>query len=90
MFEIKLHLFNAVMLEVKELLERDVAMYQIGDSVTDSKIHDLNKMMASSSRKPPKTTYKPGYDDQLLYIFTSGTTGKPKAARFPNSRSVNT
>ncbi|XP_054282944.1 long-chain fatty acid transport protein 1-like [Macrosteles quadrilineatus] len=80
--------FTSVITEAKDLLEEEVKFYQVGDTVPVENILDLSKMMTLSSRKPPNTTYKPGYDDQLLYIFTSGTTGKPKAARFPNSRFI--
>ncbi|KOX75216.1 Long-chain fatty acid transport protein 4, partial [Melipona quadrifasciata] len=65
-------------------------LYRVG-SLSNSKIsklkdNDLDALMANVSSAPPVSEEKSAYHDQLVYIFTSGTTGLPKAAVITNSR----
>lgn len=71
-------------------LSSEFTLYRIGNS-SDSKISklndkDLDALIADASPTPPVLQEKGCYNDQLLYIFTSGTTGLPKAAVITNSR----
>lgn len=47
---------------------------------------NLTKLLDEASSDRVTITDPPGYRDHLMYIFTSGTTGLPKAAVMPNSR----
>lgn len=50
---------------------------------------DLQTLMSQVPRDPPTGNIKkPGHHDELLYIFTSGTTGMPKAAVITHSRYI--
>lgn len=49
---------------------------------------DLSKTVRDFSIENPVTTSKVKGSDQLAYIFTSGTTGLPKASIFSHSRMV--
>lgn len=50
---------------------------------------DFNSELDSSSKLNPKTTYDSYLSTMSMYIFTSGTTGLPKAALQNNSRLLN-
>ncbi|CAK9807301.1 Long-chain fatty acid transport protein 4 [Anthophora plagiata] len=76
--------------DIVSSLDSDFSLYRIGD-LSNSKISQLNDkdlaaLLADVSPAPPVLQEKGCYHDQLLYIFTSGTTGLPKAAVITNSR----
>ncbi|CAD1469849.1 unnamed protein product, partial [Heterotrigona itama] len=76
--------------DVIDSLDPKFPLYRIG-SLSNSKIsklkdNDLDALMANVSPAPPVSEEKSAYHDQLVYIFTSGTTGLPKAAVITNSR----
>jgi citronellyl-CoA synthetase len=50
---------------------------------------DFNSEIVSISKANPKTTYNSNLSTMSMYIFTSGTTGLPKAALQNNSRLLN-
>jgi citronellyl-CoA synthetase len=50
---------------------------------------DIHKELENVSIDNPKTTYKSYITDMSVYIFTSGTTGLPKAALQNNRRILN-
>ncbi|MCK5346096.1 MAG: AMP-binding protein, partial [Candidatus Heimdallarchaeota archaeon] len=50
---------------------------------------NFHSEVASSSTDNPKTTFQSHLFDEAMYIFTSGTTGLPKAAVQNNLRLVN-
>ena len=54
----------------------------------DSSIVDLDMEIVNSSFEavPQSVQTCTNFNDKLLYIFTSGTTGLPKAAVIKNSR----
>ena len=56
----------------------------------DSQIIDLDVEIINSSMEdvPQSVQTCTNFNDKLLYIFTSGTTGLPKAAVIKNSRYV--
>ena len=58
----------------------------------DSSIVDLDMEIVNSSFEavPQSVQTCTNFNDKLLYIFTSGTTGLPKAAVIKNSRQVTT
>ena len=50
---------------------------------------DINHELDSVSKLNPKTTYDSNLSTMSMYIFTSGTTGLPKAALQNNARLLN-
>lgn len=56
-----------------------------------SQIANLDSELANSSIDPVPQSVQTctNFNDKLLYIFTSGTTGLPKAAVIKNSRYAN-
>ncbi|KOC70673.1 Long-chain fatty acid transport protein 4, partial [Habropoda laboriosa] len=82
--------FTDAVSDIVGLLDSNFPLYRIGD-LSNSKISKLNDkdlaaLLADVSPAPPVLQEKGCYHDQLLYIFTSGTTGLPKAAVITNSR----
>ncbi|XP_017762478.1 PREDICTED: long-chain fatty acid transport protein 4 [Eufriesea mexicana] len=82
--------FIDAMSDIMGSLDSNFPLYRIGN-LPDSKPSKLNDkdliaIMADVSPTPPLLQEKGCYNDQLLYIFTSGTTGLPKAAVITNSR----
>jgi len=55
------------------------------DQVTSNAI-DLDAELDKVSDSPPLNAEKLNFSDKLVYIFTSGTTGLPKAAVIKHSR----
>ena len=49
---------------------------------------DLDTLLDGSEKQTPKEIGKVTAKDTAFYIFTSGTTGVPKAALFPNTKIV--
>lgn len=66
----------------------NITYYKQGAGLDDIQedTYNLDKLLSEASSDDPVVSEVPGYRDNLLYIFTSGTTGLPKAVLFPNSR----
>ncbi|XP_034186929.1 fatty acid transport protein 1 [Osmia lignaria lignaria] len=85
--------FTEALSDIADSLDPKFSLYRIGN-LSNSKVSklsnlndkDLVALMADVSPAPPVLQEKGCYHDQLLYIFTSGTTGLPKAAVITNSR----
>ena len=60
-------------------------LYCFGAS-TVKKAVDLNKEFDSVSEANPKSKDAINYDDDLFWLYTSGSTGLPKAVPFRHSR----
>lgn len=76
--------------DIMNSLDPKFPLYRIGN-LPDKKTSNLNDndlavLTANVSSAPPLLQEKGSYNDQLVYIFTSGTTGLPKAAVITNSR----
>ena len=91
-----LNLYFTVVKELESSLS-DVELFASGggDSTKsliqdDSSIVDLDMEIVNSSFEavPQSVQTCTNFNDKLLYIFTSGTTGLPKAAVIKNSRQV--
>ncbi|XP_026669358.1 long-chain fatty acid transport protein 4 [Ceratina calcarata] len=85
-------LADAVSDVVDSLDSSNFPLYRLGNLLSDdsktSRLNDkdLTAVLADVSSAPPVLQEKGCYNDKLLYIFTSGTTGLPKAAVITNSR----
>lgn len=78
--------------EILDQIESTVALYEVtaasssfGHS-TDLRFQNLNSLLKDAPPSVPIVPDKSGHHDHLVYIFTSGTTGLPKAAVISNSR----
>ncbi len=71
---------------VKASLSRPMVQWTLGPAHGDQR--DLGKALLSSSQLRPDRSTRDGMTarDLALYIFTSGTTGLPKAARITHMR----
>lgn len=67
-----------------EALE-DIIMYQSGGEIS-GQVKNFDQLLKDASVECPEISEPIMYTDKLLYIFTSGTTGLPKAAILPHSR----
>jgi fatty-acyl-CoA synthase len=72
--------------EVKDTLETQVQQWMLGEAHNEQR--DLVQALKSCSHLPPDRSVREGMTarDTCLYIFTSGTTGLPKAARVTHMR----
>lgn len=72
--------------EIKDTLETQVQQWMLGDAHNEQR--DLVQALKSCSHLPPDRSVREGMTarDTCLYIFTSGTTGLPKAARVTHMR----
>ena len=65
-------------------------LYMYGEPPEGVQVHPdvrrLDKVLPETSKQAPVPEKKPGFTDKLIYIFTSGTTGLPKAAVIKHSR----
>ncbi|XP_071856294.1 fatty acid transport protein 1 [Bombus fervidus] len=82
--------FTDAISDIIDSLDPKFPLYRIG-SLPNSKTsklndNDLDTLMTNVSSAAPVFEEKGAYHDQLVYIFTSGTTGLPKAAVITNSR----
>ncbi len=70
----------------KELLQHGMQAWTLGPAHGDQ--HDLTQALRSCSELRPARSRRGGIaaKDTALYIFTSGTTGMPKAARITHMR----
>lgn len=75
--------------EIREPMQ-GIEWYKHGAGLSDpcKNSKNLDKLMSESEDEQPVVEQEPGYRDNLLYIFTSGTTGLPKAVQMPNSKCV--
>jgi len=58
----------------------------IGEMATPETFIDISSIIKEFPTSNPPTTKEIKTYDHFLFIFTSGTTGLPKAAHFPNQR----
>ncbi|XP_077988606.1 long-chain fatty acid transport protein 6-like [Glandiceps talaboti] len=75
-----------------ELQNRQVSIWSVGNKPihTDNHIKCIDDELAASPNVRPSRTLRSavGIHDSHLYIFTSGTTGLPKAAKYTHSQSL--
>lgn len=81
------HIFFVISIVVNDL-DMDISLYQLSGKVTIGRAINLAEKLETASSDPPQVNEEFSARDNLLYIFTSGTTGLPKAAILPNSRYV--
>jgi long-subunit acyl-CoA synthetase (AMP-forming) len=78
--------FPTAIQEIISSIDTSVGQYQLGGELPEANsVKSLNLLLDSASTSPPNVQ-GPGYADQVLYIYASGTTGLPKAAVMPHSR----
>ncbi|XP_053989460.1 long-chain fatty acid transport protein 4-like [Hylaeus volcanicus] len=82
--------FTDAISDISSSLDPKFVLYRFGNTPNGktSKLNekDLNALLADISPTPPVLQEKGCHNDKLLYIFTSGTTGLPKAAVITNAR----
>lgn len=61
---------------------------QVAESLAKIPHQKLEEVVASAPASTPVNMYKQGMNDKLYYIFTSGTTGLPKAAVIRHHRYI--
>lgn len=69
-----------------DLEQNNVSKYQYEGVVVNDDVKDLKTLMSDVKDDAPVVEQRPNFTDVMLYIFTSGTTGFPKAALMPHSR----
>uniref|UniRef100_A0A3Q2QK83 long-chain-fatty-acid--CoA ligase n=1 Tax=Fundulus heteroclitus TaxID=8078 RepID=A0A3Q2QK83_FUNHE len=77
--------------EVAGSLQPGMILFCTGDEKNEEKLcsfraQSLEALLASSPTHPPNYKLKKDFNGRLFYIFTSGTTGMPKAAIVVHSR----
>ncbi|XP_024939555.1 long-chain fatty acid transport protein 4 isoform X2 [Cephus cinctus] len=76
--------------DIASTLDAKITLYRFSDKPGESsnglKEKDLTALLADAPTTLPVVQEKGEYMDKLLYVFTSGTTGLPKAAVITNSR----
>jgi len=80
--------FNDAFTSIRDQLGPDVAMYgfDYGTSSLPANCINLDAALRDASSEPLPGPPIGNYADKMLYIFTSGTTGLPKAAVIRHSR----
>ena len=87
------YIFFVALTDIAPDLDPSVALFKLGESSSSSS-SDLVRsdsllstdLLSTLPASRPEVEDRPGFDDPLMYIFTSGTTGLPKAATIKNSR----
>lgn len=78
-------IFSAINFISLDLEQNSIKKYQYGgDVINDAR--DLKMLVSDVEDDAPVIEQQPNFTDIMLYIFTSGTTGFPKAALMPHSR----
>ncbi|XP_070838113.1 long-chain fatty acid transport protein 1-like [Chaetodon trifascialis] len=77
--------------EVSSSLQPDMALFSSGEQDDEEelcglRVQSLEALLDRSPKHPPHYTPRKEFNDRLFYIFTSGTTGMPKAAVVVHSR----
>ncbi|XP_015428831.1 PREDICTED: long-chain fatty acid transport protein 4-like, partial [Dufourea novaeangliae] len=82
--------YTDAVLDIVGSLDSKTTLYRLGNlsHSKTSKLNDkdLTALLSDVSPTPPVLQEKGCHNDKLLYIFTSGTTGLPKAAVITNAR----
>ena len=78
---------DEAMASVEGLLEGDPQIWTLGGTVSET-CHDLGAALERQTTARPSREYRASVraQDLALYVYTSGTTGLPKAARLPHMR----
>ncbi|MFX1280603.1 MAG: long-chain-acyl-CoA synthetase [Promethearchaeota archaeon] len=82
-----IHAFNEIFDELK-FNKENVFVLNNPNNIQHDFI-DLHELTSPVSTNNPKTTFNSDLADMSMYIFTSGTTGLPKAALQSNARLLN-
>ncbi|RWS16101.1 solute carrier family 27 member 4-like protein [Dinothrombium tinctorium] len=77
---------NDVFLTLHQKLNLQFFCFGAHKMNTSPLIKDMKKLVRESSDKEPSQIANGKFSDHLFYIFTSGTTGLPKAVIIKNSR----
>ncbi|XP_076584824.1 long-chain fatty acid transport protein 1-like [Chaetodon auriga] len=77
--------------EVSSSLQPDMALFSSGEQGDEEelcglRVQRLEALLDRSPKHPLRYTPRKEFNDRLFYIFTSGTTGMPKAAVVVHSR----
>jgi len=73
--------------DIRPKLPANTALYYQGSDVVDNlPSQPLDAALSKASTLPPPKDHKVAFNDKLFYVYTSGTTGLPKAAIIIHSR----
>ncbi|XP_070543440.1 long-chain fatty acid transport protein 6-like [Ptychodera flava] len=85
-----LDIFEVVADIGSEFIKRRVEIWSIGHSNSPSTVTSIDDSLSESSKARAPSILRNAIvaDDPLVYIFTSGTTGLPKATKYSHARSL--
>jgi len=84
--EIYLPAINTIKANLPALLQQNIFYIPALTSKSKTEFRDISKLVASYSVLNPDSTNQVQLKDSAFYIFTSGTTGLPKAAKMSHHR----
>jgi solute carrier family 27 fatty acid transporter 1/4 len=77
---------SEVMPTLGDKLGPDLKLYCIDGSLENTEVFDLPSKLTTASAEPRKERTGKSFEEIIMYMFSSGTTGPPKAAKISNRK----